>query len=154
MKVLRPLLLPLVLISGIAIDFLYLSSDSSSEARFIHAAIFVDGEAYFQSSTSDDGSPNVDAVWAYLPGLKFEATEAFLESKKNTPVEQTVTLAGKDNDREIEIRIAYGGLALVRELTLDYSESVWSLSLEQVEKFASNRWIRRNEVDGICEERH
>lgn len=121
-----------------------------AEARAIRAEVLHNDVAVFTSSTSDNGHPNVDEVWAYLPGLKFQPTEAYLESLKGAPLGSSVSLKGENNKQSIGLSISYGGRAWLRDLTLEEVGDFWRISQGQVEKYAPYRWIQRRAVDDLC----
>jgi hypothetical protein len=149
----RILIVPLLLLSGVAMARLLPPAEhlGAANARAILAEVMMNDVVYFRATTGDNGSPNVDEVWAYLPGLNFKPTQAFLDQLGEQPLGTTVALAGKKNQRSIELSISYGGRTWIRNLTLELDADVWRISADQVETNAPYRWIRRRAVDDLCE---
>ncbi len=153
MKTARFIFLPLLLLSGLAMARLHANADPApaDDARAIRAQVLVDGETMFWASTSDNGHPNVDEVWAYLPDLHFEPRPAYLKSLGDKPIGSTAAFKDKNNKRTIELSISYGGRAWLRELTLEKQGAAWRISTQQVETQAPYRWIPRRSVEDLCQ---
>ncbi|NQU47905.1 MAG: hypothetical protein HQ519_04605 [Planctomycetes bacterium] len=153
MRMRLTLLTPLFLCSGIAVACLNNAdfTTSAPEARFISSEILVGGKVMLRSSTSDDGHANADLVWAYLPNLEFKPTEDFTQSQKKYLTGDGIHFADKKNERSIELKIAYGGRAWVRDLKLEQKADAWVLSPGEAERYANYRWIQRRAVEALCE---
>lgn len=121
----------------------------TTDARAIRGEVLSNGVAMFQASTSDNGSPNVDEVWNYLPELEFQPTQAYLKPLKGHPLGSMVSLEGENNERSIELSISYGGRAWIRSLTLEHKDGAWRIAAEKVKKEAPYRWIRRSAVKDL-----
>ncbi len=121
---------------------------SPTHARLIPAEIRVDGEVVLRGSTSDDGHPDVDAVWDYQRGtLAYAPTAAFAalgvpadteewvleprptdrgersESAEGAKADDPKTAATKPRRRRpaqwtIEVVVGYGGEARTHSLRL------------------------------------
>ena len=126
---------------------------ATSEARLVPAEVRFNGEVLLEASTSDDGQPNVDQVWAYLAGLRFSATPEFeaLRTARERG-DDTCTLSRGEEDDWIELEISYGGRAQLRKLSLLKDGEFWRLAPAQPAleaTAAARRWIRRSAVDGL-----
>ena len=127
--------------------------------RLVTARILVDGEVVLQGSTSDDGDPDADAVWAYLHRLDLRPTEAF-GSLAIEPGSDEVTLGwlrSKDNAHlgkppTLGLEIEYGGEDAPFLLGLVRSEGGhWRVAPETVERRFSYRRITRSQAADLDE---
>jgi hypothetical protein len=160
------------LVAGIAVSRVPASARAS--ARYVPAEIRVDGVTVLRASTSDDGSPDADAVWDYQRAtLAYEETEAFAEARKGTAVvvrevdgarecilqsPEVVDEDGKQQRRKpiVEVDVSYGGRARVFEARLVERKSAdgrahWLLAVEAVERMFSHREISRREASLLAD---
>ena len=145
-------LCPIIMSIGIGLMGLLDPSPITPEpaARLIYSEILVEGKQMFHSSTSDDGHPNVDVVWGYIPELQYEATPAFEEAYGQHEDGDEVTFSSGSRERTIDLRIAYGGLAHHRELKLVLENDKWRVPAKEAERQARRRWITRDSVKALC----
>lgn len=150
----RPsVLLALLVLSTLAICWgsAHGSADArGTAARFIPASIAVEGREILLGSTSDDGHPDVDAVWGYLSGIAFTPTEEFAKLGLTTDGAQLL-LEKKGEPRAIVLDLAYGGEVRTWRLMLERSQSEqgelrWKLAPGEIERLFSYRLISRSEA--------
>jgi hypothetical protein len=124
-------------------------------ARFVRASIHLDGREILRGSTSDDGSPDVDAVWGYLKGLEFQVTEELQKLALPTDGSELV-LEKKGEPNAIVLAVAYGGeartwrLSLSRVLASD-GTPCWKLRPTEIERLFPYRLISRAEAARLRE---
>lgn len=128
-----------------------------ADARMVLAEVFLGETLLLRGSTSDDGKPDVDAVWDYLRGLDLQPTEAFAELKAaragsakpadGDHPEGSWTLRREPDEPWIRLRIAYGGRLEAHWLTfVPAADGAWRVAAADVESYADMRWIRRWEA--------
>ncbi|MEO0478013.1 MAG: hypothetical protein AAF196_00900 [Planctomycetota bacterium] len=130
-------------------------------ARAIVAEISMAGEVILRGHTSDDGRPDVDAVWDRFDGLHLSPTDAF--EKLNVPedAEDFVLLGtqtGVDERsgrvqraRDVGFMIAYGGESRAFEVRIHRTtdrdgDPAWTVDPEVTEGYFSIRLISRREA--------
>lgn len=132
----------------------------NSAARAVLATIRVDDVVVLQASTSDDGHPDADRVWGYLERLEFAPTPEFAALQPPADLD-TLELHGAESnevgpggtsrtvrERTVELRIAYGGTALVRQLAFTRAPGSdrWRLDPAEVTRHFDGRRITRREA--------
>lgn len=131
---------------------------SPEAVRLVSARVLVDGEVVLRGSTSDDGSPDADAVWAYLHELELSPTEAF-GALGVEPDAAAVTLGwlkgkateGRGDPPTLGLEIRYGGLDAPFLLGLVRSEAgdTWRVAPETVEARFPYRRITRAQAAAL-----
>ena len=123
---------------------------SDATARYVEATVNWKGKQLLVGSTSDNGKPDADAVWDYLDGMRFRATDAFRELLESPDAKQVEITNPKDAQaRNIEIEIRYGGRVGVWKLMVNKVETevddprCWTIDAKITERFADLRWITR-----------
>lgn len=132
----------------------------NSAARAVLATIRVDKVVVLQAYTSDDGHPDADQVWGYLERLEFAPTPEFAEFQRSADLD-TLELHGAESnefgpdgtsrtvrERTVELRIAYGGTGLARQLVFTRVAGAdrWRLDPAEVARHFDERWITRREA--------
>lgn len=118
--------------------------------RIITARILFDGKPILETTTSDNGYPDADAVWDYLKSIKFKPTDEFNKLKIDATAKE-VLLSKKENNvhqHEISIEISYGGKATPHNLRLirvpsDKQGREWTLDPLDVDSEFNLRTISR-----------
>ena len=164
---LTSLLACVALVAGFAVS--RVPASARATARYVPAEIRVDGVTILRASTSDDGSPDADAVWDYQRAtLAYEEADAFAEARKGASVVvrevegarecilQSPDVADTDGKQQrrnpiVEVDVSYGGRAKVFEARLverknAEGRSRWSLPVEEIERMFSHREISRREA--------
>ena len=123
---------------------------ASTPQRLILARILFDGKPILETTTSDDGYPDADAVWEYLKSIKFKPTDEFKKLMIDaTAREAFLSKTGKNGDQhEIIIAISYGGKATPDKLRLirvpsDKRGREWTLDPLDVDSEFNLRTISR-----------
>lgn len=124
-------------------------------ARFIRASLAVDGREILESSTSDDGHPDVDEVWGYLRGLEFTPTAEF-EELGLAPDAPKLLLEKKGEPRAIVLEVGYGGEVRTGRLELERGvdgkgKAFWKLAPAEIERLFPYRLISRAEAARLRE---
>jgi len=136
----------------------------AADARLVRAEVLLGETTLLLGSTSDDGRPDVDAVWQYLRDLRLQPTEAFTALRderdeaaaeaEGHPQADRWTLRRGEEDPWIHLRVAYGGRAEVHTLTLLRAEDgAWRVDPTDLERYADMRWIRRREATALYDKR-
>ncbi len=139
-----------------------LASHAPPAARYVPAEIRFEGKVILRGSTSDDGHPDVDAVWDYQRGqLRYAATEDFAAlGIANDQMECTLEspAAKKDangragaREAEIEVDVRYGGQLSTFELRLVRDPNAangaeWRIHEDDLDRLFGNRLIRRDDA--------
>jgi hypothetical protein len=124
-------------------------------ARFIPASIAIDGREILRGSTSDDGHPDVDAVWGYLRGIAFTPTEELAKLGLATDAAELL-LEKKGEPKAIVLDLAYGGEARTWRLALERSQNEkgevrWKLAPAEIERLFPYRLISRADAARLRE---
>ncbi|MBI1382514.1 MAG: hypothetical protein GC161_15660 [Planctomycetaceae bacterium] len=129
-------------------------------ARAVLATVRVDNVVVLRASTSDDGHSDADEVWGYLERLEFAQAPEFATLQRLADLD-TLELHGAESnevgpdgtnrtvrERTVELRIAYGGTALTRQLafTRPPGSDRWRLDPAEVKRHFDGRWITRREA--------
>lgn len=127
----------------------------SPSARFVRASIAFDGREILQSSTSDDGHPDVDEVWGYLRGLAFTPTEELAKLGLATDAAELL-LEKKGQPTAIVLDLAHGGEVRTWRLSLERSQNEkgevrWKLAPAEIERLFPYRLISRAEAAQLRE---
>ena len=139
-----------LLLAGACGTVLLQAADRAPDQRLVRAELRFNGELLLETSTSDDGHPDVDQVWAYLPGLAFRPTPEFAKLLAARGVEgDAFTLERGEKDDWIRLDIAYGGRAELRKLPLRRDGETWKVDADAVQGAAERRWIRRWEAAAL-----
>ncbi len=152
-----------ILLALCVVSLVASSSRAGTSARFIPVRVLVDGDVVFTGSTSDDGGPDADAVWAYLTGCKLTPTAELnaLAKERHAPGASEWTLYGQPDPKgalgangqilrtaDVTLEISYGGTAHARELQLVATPSGdgWCVARAEVERHFDSRLISRREA--------
>lgn len=124
-------------------------------ARLITVEVLVAGELLLRGTASDDGTPDADAVWAYLRNVALTPTEAFgklgvaADAKAHTlfgtPIPPRGGRGELRHERDVVVAISYGGVVetfdVVLQRTKDRNgDDAWRLHPKELE---DHFWLRR-----------
>ena len=149
------LLIAPLLFATLALERAAPSPPPATAQRAIAITFSVDGEIVLRAGTSDDGSPDADAVWERAAALELRPTEAF--AALQVPASESTLALGLLRGRAtehlgdpplLELSVAYGGRTRLStaELTRVSGTDRWLLAPETFERYFSIRSISRREA--------